>query len=84
MPNSHLAGEAINLKNQNIKSHDKYTYIAGAQLNLQKSAVCLQNTYRHMVESTFLYISYRSNKYVQLNNVHTNGMAGWAPRLPHP
>ena len=26
-----------------------------------KSAVCLQNTYRHMVESTFLYISYRSN-----------------------
>ena len=61
MPNSHLAGEAINLKNQNLKSHDKYTYIAGAQLNLQKSAVCLQNTYRHMVESTFLYISYRSN-----------------------
>ena len=39
-----------------------------------KSAVCLQNTYRHMVES----------QYLQLNNVHTNGMAGWAPRLQHP
>ena len=37
MPNSHLAGEAINLKNQNLKSHDKYTYIAGAQLNLQNA-----------------------------------------------
>ena len=79
MPNSHLAGEAINLKNQNLKSHDKYTYIAGAQLNLQNACEPMGSSIRkmtliisqlfvykthitmHMVESTFLYISYRSN-----------------------